>query len=52
MKPKKLEKKLVVKQVTIVTLTDEKLIKIHGKGTVWTRLCDDQCDVSYKAGGC
>ena len=44
MKPKKFDKKLVVKKVTISDLTKNEQTMIRAKGTVWTRGCEDKCD--------
>jgi hypothetical protein len=51
MKQKKINKKLVIKKVTISNLTNEEQLSIHGgtgattqsancEGTVWGRTCD------------
>jgi hypothetical protein len=45
MKPKKFEKKLVIKRVTITNLNHKEQLMIRGAGTVWTRGCDDRCDI-------
>jgi hypothetical protein len=44
MKPKKFEKKLVVKKVTITDLTNNEKTMIRAKGTARTRSCEDRCD--------
>ena len=44
MKPKKLEKKLLIKRVTISDLTRNEQIMIRAKGTIKTRGCGATCD--------
>ena len=44
MKPKKLEKKLFIKRVTISDLTKNEQIMIRAKGTIKTRGCGATCD--------
>jgi len=44
MKPKKFDKKLVIKRVTITDLNHNEQLMIRGAGTVWTRLCEPKCD--------
>jgi hypothetical protein len=44
MKPKKIDKKLVVKKVTITHLNIREQLMIRAGGTVWTRGCEASCD--------
>jgi hypothetical protein len=40
MKQKSCVKKLVIKKVTITSLSNDEQVNVHGGGTVWGRTCE------------